>query len=686
MQVGPIIGIIVGCIAFVLFVIVSYRIFVVDKRRKLEKLDQPAATTEDVIASQADINAEAFNSDCLQEIAGEGPAAWYMDVEYDSSTLKIAQTLKAGQVYLDFSKKCQIAVSNLPVPLQQRSAFSVRFVSSMPGVVAVGLSWRPPPDKLPGHFIRSVGLQSDGFVHSGQANVFRRTVDGSFREGDTITVLVDRSKGQVQWLKNGEFVIDAQQMTGDVPISMSLPVLRMDKGFAKNVAIFPAIGVQGNIAVEVNFGTEGKPFPGLEDYDDLVFGRGDCPDGLEQALEAAQQNPDPRKSQQKSGSPTAGDLKKKLLKRSNTVSNPLDILEGEGKSTVADKMAKLRALRLATKKRGAISEDADRLQSRFHQALQRQGIDVERYQRHQVSQNPIAQQSRLRDAAAALDINMDRCRFGNCQCKKLVLPESTMQGGSFDACQFDPGDVKCKCCGHAMSYHRQLPGRRFSSILQIEDGQERACDILAGSKAGPRWRRTIDSDGTPRYYNIDTGEIINSSCPDQRMASSLELVKPNKERRDKCIELGRKERPKRTRPIHTWYIEEKQDVSPKSVKSGRRVGLQGKAKLREVVNAASAASPKSPTSPWGASPKRNKIGDSGLGAVAQAVMNQPKTPKSTKDEAPTIDKSRRSSLGGEVEALKEKAAPFMDKLRKSATVGALSIGAGAEKEEDDNPV
>eukprot|EP00746_Dinoflagellata_sp_MGD_P002524 gnl/MRDRNA2_/MRDRNA2_104926_c0_seq1.p1 gnl/MRDRNA2_/MRDRNA2_104926_c0~~gnl/MRDRNA2_/MRDRNA2_104926_c0_seq1.p1 ORF type:complete len:692 (+),score=131.66 gnl/MRDRNA2_/MRDRNA2_104926_c0_seq1:120-2195(+) len=691
MQVAHIVGIIVGAIAFVIFIFVLHRIFVVDRRRRLEKLEEPASTEEDAGTSKADTNAEVFNGESLQEITTEGPAAWYMDVEYDSTSLKIAQTLKLGQCYLDFPSRCRIATTNLPVPLQHRSAFTVRFMSGLPGIVAVGLSWRPPPDKPPGHFIRSVGLQSDGFVHSGKSNVFRRTVDGGFREGDTITVLVDRIRGQVQWLKNGEFVIDAQQLTDDVPISMSLPVLRMEKGFASNVAIFPAIGLQGSAVVEVSFGTEGKLFPGLEDYDDLVFGRGDTPEGIEVALEAAQKNappPNPKKSL--NSSPNASDLKKKLLKRSSTMPNPVDALEG--KSTVADKMAKLRALRLATKKRGAISEDADRLQARFHQALAKQGIDAEKYYGHQVAQNPKAAESRLREAASALEINIDRCRFGNCQCKKLVLPEAmNLAKEPTTQEQLDPGDIRCTCCGHAMSYHRQLPGRRFSSILQIEDGQERACEILAGSNAGPRWRRTIDSDGTPRYYNIDTGEIINSTCPDMRMASSLELVKPNKERRDRAMEFGRKERPKRTRPIHTWYVEQKEVESPKSVKHGRRAGLGGKAKLREVVNAVS--SPKSPTSPWSPTKQRNKIGD-----VAAAMMNHPKTPKSTKDEAPEADKTasrqRRSSLpdlssttpSGKVEDLKEKAAPFMDGLRRSATVQALSLSAVSEKEEDDNPV
>jgi hypothetical protein len=433
MDLGPIVGCVVGCLALVLLCVVSYRIFVVDKRVKIAKLTQKASEQDDSGASKADTNVEVFDSAALGEIAEEGPAAWYWDV--DLPTPRIRQTLSVGQCYLNFPKRAEIAVTNLPLPLQQRSAFSVKFVSGVSGIVSVGLSWRPGPHKLPGHFIRSVGLQCDGFVYSGQPDVWRRTIDGSFQDGDTMTVLVDRTKGQVQWLKNGEFIIDAQQMTGDIPISMSLPVLRMDKGFAKNAAIFPAIGLHGSVVIETNFGFEGKSFKGLEEYDDLVFGRGDCPAGAEDALDAAKKSVDEDKLNERvSSSPNAAAAKKKLLKRASTM-NAADALDSS--TTVQERIAKLRALRLTNRsKRGAISEDADRLQARFHQAMQRSGIDASEYCSHQVSGTDDARQSRLRQAAATLDVKTDRCRFGSCNCTQLVLPERSMEE------QLDPGSTE----------------------------------------------------------------------------------------------------------------------------------------------------------------------------------------------------------------------------------------------------
>lgn len=689
------------CVAVAFVVVVAglfYRIRVVDKRAREERLMTKADAEFGSGAAdgiEPEKNCAIFTGGALAEMEEEGPEAWYFDVDPPSPETR--KSISAGQDFIRMPV-LGIAHANYPLPLQQQSAFSIKFVSGVQGTVAVGLSWKPGvPNALPGHFVRSVGLQSDGFVYSGQSDVWRGTFDGSFKDGDTITVLVDRSRGSVRWLKNGKFVIDAQQMTNDIPVTMLLPALRLEKGWPNNVAIFPALGFQGAAVVEVSFGKEGKPFKGLEEYgDDLVFGRGDSPAGLEEELNAARANAESpsSKSDAKGGRKAAI----RLFKRSSTMpTTPSESgkVEESSPSKVAEskvnvRYAQMRALRMTHRsKRMAVSESSDRLEDRFQEALQRNGIDRTEYlsqessgviQSKAVIQD--ARESRLRDAGKALDVKAKRCRFKDCQCTELVLPKLGI-GETYEY-----SSLRCTGCGHALSYHRQLPGRRFTSIGDIDDGLDRACELFSYSKAhsGPRWRRVTDmtgedsgpmAQGRTVHYNIDTGEILDSECPDVHLNATIECTRPNAARVQRIISEGRMERPKRERPIETWYIKEKIAAENASLNSKKRGALLGRDKLQEVRDAVALSSSLGAMSP------KKKLG--GFGKAATEPVGQ--------SHAMPLETGLSSSSRDEVEAIKAMSESIMSKLPKTTSVKAIAAPIDESQElqdsegsPDDSPV
>ncbi|CAD7962114.1 unnamed protein product [Amoebophrya sp. A25] len=88
-------------------------------------------------------------------------------------------------------------------------------------------------NKMPGHFPLSLGFQSDGLIHvqegiGDRSKKYYKTRNGQLRQGDTLTVLIDRSKGHVFFFKNGKIVEIEQQVSRQAYVDLMEPDVRDD--------------------------------------------------------------------------------------------------------------------------------------------------------------------------------------------------------------------------------------------------------------------------------------------------------------------------------------------------------------------------------------------------------------------------------------------------------------------------
>ncbi|CAD7926244.1 unnamed protein product [Amoebophrya sp. A120] len=88
-------------------------------------------------------------------------------------------------------------------------------------------------DKMPGHFPISLGFGSDGLIHvqegiGDRTKKYYKTKNGQLRQGDTLTVLVDRMKGNVFFFRNGKIVEMEQQVSDQAWADLLEPEAKMD--------------------------------------------------------------------------------------------------------------------------------------------------------------------------------------------------------------------------------------------------------------------------------------------------------------------------------------------------------------------------------------------------------------------------------------------------------------------------
>eukprot|EP00392_Amoebophrya_sp_AT5.2_P001461 g1463.t1 len=72
--------------------------------------------------------------------------------------------------------------------------------------------------KMPGHFPVSMGFGSDGLIHvqesiGDRSKKYYKTKNGQLRQGDVLTVLMDRAKGHIFFFRNGKIVEIEQQVS-----------------------------------------------------------------------------------------------------------------------------------------------------------------------------------------------------------------------------------------------------------------------------------------------------------------------------------------------------------------------------------------------------------------------------------------------------------------------------------------